>query len=98
MREEPRDRPPRHRFRVEVLPPQPEVVRVTIRRRYIMPPWVMVALIFVALFVLWRFKMAFVMLAALMARSRLTPARASTVVKDDVTKRFLRFKTALLTV
>jgi hypothetical protein len=96
MREEPRDRPPRHRFRVEVLPPQPEVVRVTIRRRYIMPPWVMVALIFVALFVLWRFKMAFVMLAALMARSRLTPARA--LVKDDVTKRFLRFKTALLTV
>jgi hypothetical protein len=62
----------RRRPHVEILPPEPKPeahVRVTIHRRNTTPPWVMVALIFVALFVLWRFKFGLLPLAVILGAS-----------------------------
>jgi hypothetical protein len=60
---------PKRRPRIEILPPEPHPeahVRVTIHRRNTMPPWVIAVAIAFGLFILWRFKMAFVMLGALL--------------------------------
>jgi hypothetical protein len=58
---------PRRRPRIEVLPPEPEVVRVTVthRRDNRAQRWVMAAAMFVLALILWRFKFMLLLAVAM---------------------------------